>query len=84
MGMVKEFEHSDPLELKGIEISGGDIEFQAKAMIGEFIAMGTSKEDLIRMFNDPFYAGIYHLTQLLGEDKIIDLINECLEEIYTV
>ena len=72
----KEFDHDDPFELKAMEIPGGDLEFQVRAFIDEFSSLGKSKDELIGMFNDRFYAGMYHLTVTLGIEKIIEIIDE--------
>ena len=80
----KEFDHDDPFELKAVEISGGDLEFQARAFITEFLSLEKSRDELIGMFNDRFYAGMYHLTVTLGVEKIIDLIDEELKQMRSI
>jgi hypothetical protein len=52
--MVKDYDKEDPFEMKAVEISGGDIKHQARVMSEEFRDMGTDKETLLQMFNDPF------------------------------
>ncbi|MFQ6674108.1 MAG: hypothetical protein ACE5GH_04910 [Fidelibacterota bacterium] len=79
MGLVKTFQHDDPLQLRAVEIPEGDLRFQAIAIIEEFLMMGASGPDLVKMFNDPFYSGLTYLTRRLGEQTIRKLVDESVE-----
>ena len=78
--MTKALEHDDPFQLNAVEIPGGDLGVQARVIIEEFLRMGHTREDLLQMFNDPFYAGTHQLTRALGQQRIIDLINTGVNE----
>ncbi len=78
--MTKTLEHDDPFQLNAVEIPDGDLELQARVIIEEFLRMGQSREELIRMFDDPFYGGTHQLTRALGQQRIIDLINAVVSE----
>jgi len=70
---MKEFEEDDPLELQAV-LMPGDLERQARFM---------PKSSLIDLFKDPFYMGVHHLFQRLGEAKILQLIQECNVGVFT-
>jgi hypothetical protein len=74
--MVKDYDKEDPFEMKAVEISGGDIKHQAQVMSEEFRDMGTDKETLLQMFNDPFYGGLNIATVQLGEEAVQEIINQ--------
>ena len=74
--MVKDYDKEDPFEMKAVEISGGDIKHQAQVMSEEFRDMGTDKETLLQMFNDPFYGGLNIVTVQLGEEAVKKIINQ--------
>lgn len=75
-GKEKDFEHDDPMELRAIEMPGGDEAMQAQAFIEEFLFMGMSKTELTGIFKNPFYAGAYRLYEKLGEKKIESMIDQ--------
>jgi len=79
---MKEFEEDDPLELQAV-LMPGDLERQARFIIEEFSSMGMPKSSLIDLFKDPFYMGVHHLFQRLGEAKILQLIQECNVGVFT-
>ena len=80
MGMVKEFEHDDPLVLRPAEAPGGDPVVQAKTYVEELIMAGVSMGQIIQMFHAPSYIGTHHLTRLLGSDRIMSIIEETAKE----
>lgn len=80
-GRDKDYEQDDPMELRAVAMPGGDDEMQAKAFIEEFLFMGMSKSELIEVFKNPFYAGAYRLYEKFGEEKIVSIINNYIEQI---
>lgn len=78
--MTKALEHDDPFQLNAVEIPGGDLGIQARVIIEEYLRIGHTREDLLRLFDDPFYVGTYQLTRALGQQRIIDLINTVVNE----
>ena len=74
--MVKKYDKEDPLEMKMIEIPGGNIEQQAWVMVEEFRDMGTTKKELTQMFCNPFYRGLYMAYAQLGEKVIEKIIHQ--------
>lgn len=80
-GRNKDFEHDDPMELRAVAMPGGNEEAQARAFIEEFLFTGMSKSELIEIFKNPFYAGAYRLYEKYGEEKIVSIINNYIDQI---
>ena len=78
--MTKDLEHDDPFQLNAVEVPGGDLRVQAQVIIEEFLRIGHTREDLLQMFDDPFYAGTHQLTKALGQQRITELINTVVNE----
>ncbi len=69
---------SDPELLVGVEIPGhetSDVEM-AYAFSEEFIQLGYSDKDLMRLFRNPHYAGAYRALTVLGEERIAEIVRE--------
>ncbi|MCH8010712.1 MAG: hypothetical protein IIA61_01990 [Candidatus Marinimicrobia bacterium] len=81
MGLVKDFEHEDPFVLRGVEIPGGDPNLQVRIMAEEFRDLGTPHRDLLRMFADPFYAGLYVLHAQVGAERVENTIDEVYRDV---
>ena len=80
MGMVKELEHGDPLVLRPAEVPGGDPAVQAKTYVEELITAGLPVGQIIQLFHDPCYIGTYHLTRVLGSDRVVEIIEQTVSE----
>jgi hypothetical protein len=59
----------DPLELSGIEVEG-DPEVMLDCIVEEYARMGCGADDILRMFDDPFFQGPYGLTRAFGRDYV--------------
>jgi len=44
----------------------------------EFARMGYAREQLLRLFKNPFYGGAHGVYRALGESETLSIINECL------
>jgi len=82
--MVKKYDKEDPLEMKVMEIPGGDIEHQVLVMAEEFRDMGTTKKELIQMFSNPYYVGLYMAYVQLGKENIENIICHVYNSINTI
>jgi hypothetical protein len=82
--MVKKYDKEDPLEMKVMEIPGGNIERQALVMAEEFRDMGTTKKELTLMFSNPYYAGLYMAYVQLGKENIENIICHVYNSINTI
>ena len=72
---------ADPTMLIGVEIPAGetsDLEM-AYAFAEEFAQLGFSRERLLALFRNPFYAGAHRALLALGEEKIESIIQEAVD-----
>ncbi|MBC8344693.1 MAG: hypothetical protein H8E56_00375 [Candidatus Marinimicrobia bacterium] len=79
--MVKNYDKEDPFEMKAIEIPGGNIRHQVQVMSEEFRDMGTTKDELLNMFTDPFYSGLYVGYTQLGKESVEKIIHQVYNNI---
>lgn len=79
--MVKDYDKEDPFDLKAIEIPGGNIRQQVQVMSEEFRDMGTTKDELMNMFTDPFYGGLYVAYTQLGKESVEKIICQVYKNI---
>ena len=82
--MVKKYDKEDPFEMKVMEICGGSIKNQALVMAEEFRDMGTSKRELIDMFSNPYYGGLYMAYAQLGKESIENIICQVYNNLNTI
>ena len=70
----------DPNVLIGVALPAGPLAVRemAEAFADEFAQMGMSREQLLRLFSSPFYAGAHAARQLLGHAEIERLVDESL------
>lgn len=71
---------ADPTMLIGVPLPANpeaDTEM-AYAFAEEFASMGYSEAQLLRLFQNPFYAGAFAVTRRLGESKIQEIVKECI------
>ena len=82
--MVKDYDKEDPFEMKAIEIPGGNIVHQAQVMSEEFRDMGTAQDELMKMFADPFYGGLFMAYSQLGKESIEKIVGQIYENIHVI
>jgi hypothetical protein len=75
-GRNKQVEQGDPMELHVIGMSGGDEMLQLQIYVEEYISMGMTKDEILEIFKNPFYAGLYSLFHRLGEPTIMAVLEE--------
>lgn len=78
----KENEPEDPLEFVGMAIPAGpeaDAEM-TRAVIEEFLLHGFDRTRLLRLFQDPFYAGTHRVWVARGEKFVEDMLDTVLRE----
>jgi hypothetical protein len=68
----------DPSVLVGVALTApaAATREMAEAFADEFAQMGMSREQVLRLFRSPFYAGAYAARQLLGDLEIERLVDE--------
>jgi hypothetical protein len=70
---------TDPMTLHGVAVETDDpsaMREMAGCFIDEYLRMGYHADRLLGMFKIPQYAGPYMAFQALGEDAIVQLIDE--------
>ena len=82
--MVKDYDKEDPFEMKAMEIPGGNIIHQAKVMSEEFRDMGTTKDELLTMFSNPFYGCLFMAYSQLGKESIEKIVGQIYENIHVI
>ncbi len=82
--MVKKYDKEDPFEMKMMEIPGGNIEHQALVMAEEFRDMGTTEKELMNMFSNPYYGGLYMAYAQLGKESIENIICQAYNNLNTI
>ena len=82
--MVKDYDKEDPFEMKAMEIPGGNIVHQAQVMSEEFRDMGTTKDELMAMFSNPFYSGLHMAFFQLGKKSIEKIVHQVYENINVI
>ena len=80
--MVKDYDKEDPFEMKAMEIPGGNIVHQAQVMSEEFRDMGTMEDELLTMFANPFYSGLYMAYVQLGKEAVKKIVCQVYEYIH--
>jgi len=71
---------TDPQELVGVVLPGGpdDVREMAYVFAEEFARMGHDGPQILRLFQNPFYAGAHGAYCTLGHDATTAIIDECL------
>jgi hypothetical protein len=66
--------------LVGIELPAGAESFleTARVLAEEYARMGFGEERLMRLFQDPFYAGAHRAYRALGEERVRAIVRELL------
>jgi hypothetical protein len=73
-------EPDDPHVLVGVSLPADETATRAMAaaFADEFAQMGFTRERLLRVFADPFYAGAHSARRLLGEAEIARIVDDSL------
>lgn len=71
---------TDPNMLVGVELPANaeTNEEMAYVFAEEFARMGFEKDRIMRLFRRPFYAGPNRAFQQLGEERIEEIVAECV------
>ena len=73
-------EPGDPMSLVGTELPGSPetVSEMAYSFAEEFARLGYSEKALLLLFKIPFYRSAYAAYQMLGEDEISKIVEECV------
>ena len=75
----KKFESSDPMELVGTMCEGGDassMDEMACVFVEELARMGWSREQIVAVFQDPFYRGPHTVYRSKGPAYVDALLDQ--------
>ena len=70
----KEFEKDDPMLLAGVSLPGDTEEAMAETFVEEFVKMGYSDETILKIFQNPHFAGAHQILRGRGEPYVQNLI----------
>lgn len=79
-GAAKQAEPTDPMDLVGTVVPGGDVLYLARCFIEEFAAMGYDGERILGLFRDPQYVAVHPVLCSIGEEGVRELIEQVLRE----
>ncbi len=74
---MRETDPQDPMELVGVQLPVADekaLDAMAECFAEEFIRLGHSEEEVLALFESPFYAGPHRAYCKLGETRIREMI----------
>ena len=71
---------TDPQMLVGVMLPSGPEAMREMAYVfaEEFARMGYGRDEILRLFRNPFYAGAHGAYRALGSDAITVIIDECV------
>ena len=79
-GAAKQAEPTDPMDLVGAVVPGGDLDQFARCFIEEFAGMGFDGEEILALFRQPEYVGLHPIYQIKGEESVRRMIAEVLDD----
>jgi len=81
--MAKRFESDDPLEMVGVFLpTAPEVDAtgeMARTFVEEFALMGFPAQRILRLFQNPFYAGAHLIYRQRGEDYVRAVIGRVLK-----
>ena len=77
---MKPLEADDPMELVGVVLPAGAEAMREMAYVfaEEFARLGFDEVRLLRLFKNPFYAGLHQAYCALGEPVVREIVGECV------
>lgn len=76
----KALEDDDPMELVGVTMPrAGDpaaVESMAQTFVEEYLRMGWPREEILAVFQDPFFRGPYSIYRSRGLDYVCSLLDQ--------
>ena len=76
----KEFEQEDPFEMVqmflDLPADGNFYDQMARTFIEEYMRMGWDNDEILALFQEPYYRGTYDILQKNGEEFVKNLIDE--------
>ena len=76
--MVKSFEHDDPMAMVGVrfeeEPDGQAIEEMARVIVEEYIRLGFSSDQMLRIFQSRAFHLAHRVLEVKGEEFVRELV----------
>jgi hypothetical protein len=71
-------EPSDPSMLVGVAVPGGEAATRemVAAFADEFAQVGLGRDQILKLFRNPFYGAAHAALKLLGEDEVGRIVDE--------
>ena len=77
---MKPFDEDDPYELIGVGLSDGNLDEMAECIVDEYIRLGWTDEQLLRLFTRPFFVMTHRIYRQKGEDWVRVLVQRVREK----
>ncbi len=71
---MKSFELGDPMEMVGVGLPDGDLDYMAECLIEEYMLMGWNERRLLALFTRPSFRMTHRICVEKGEDHVRALI----------
>ncbi len=78
-GSEKDPEADDPMQLVGTSAPGNK-KYMLRCFVEEFVRMGKGKEQLMKIFESPFYESANNMLERFGRETIEQIVDEVLNE----
>jgi hypothetical protein len=75
-----EFDPEDPLELVGVEVSGGDPDQVLDGIVQEYLFMGWSPLQILFLFRSPHYGATHQIYKAKGEAYVKERVQRLAKE----
>ncbi len=73
---MKEPGPRDPMELVGVTVPGGDLDYMAECLIDEYMLLGWSDDQLESLFKDSFFHIPHQIYLTRGDAYVCSLIRK--------
>jgi hypothetical protein len=75
----------DPLEIVGVvldrPIDRRGLNDMARTFVEEYALMGWPAKRILTLFRQPFYGGAHDAYEVLGEERIVELIEQTIDPV---
>jgi hypothetical protein len=85
MSAGKDVAPEDPLEIVGVvldrPIDRRGLDDMARTFVEEYTLMGWPAKRILTLFRQPFYGGAHDAYEVLGEARIVELIEQTIDPV---
>ncbi len=64
------------MELVGVALPGGDLDYMAECLVEEYMLLGWSDDQLESLFRNPFFHLPHQIYQARGDEYVCSLIRD--------